>query len=486
MAIIVYTSVNSNPITTKQDGVIDLSSTGVLPSNVDIYAAAVDTENPSASFSFQWYLLAKPSGSAVSILNTLDPSTTLQDVDLWGNYRLFCIAQNTSTGAFSESDILKAPNSSFLNINVISQFAAIEKPAKGERNWYDKANVWADKIANLYEDLGGLAGLPVLGGTTAHTIGFAGDTVYSIQGTINEIEVTGTNGGGVFENKIGLPNSVHITTALSIGAAGSGSLQVNGSANLGSGYVEGSLQVDDTLQVTNEITANSDIYIGGRIESTTSPFSALTSNGTIWSLEKNSLAASEIMTVADVPTTTKRGGVLLEEAGFNTSGKLPGREWFTLTASVSGTNRIAVGDNNWTNSSYIETYSSGSAAQWCHVVFPIHIPGTIKLHKVSCITNGNGNLAGASPDRYGFQVVRSKSPESNDWTNISGSESGWSFTTAAGGESYATQIRSYTWATPATLDDTYHIGILVTSQPGISDPATRLHVTITGYRLIGE
>ena len=134
MAIIVYTSVNSNPITTKQDGVIDLSSTGVLPSNVDIYAAAIDTENPSASFSFQWYLLAKPTTSAVSILNALDPSTTLQDVDLWGNYRLFCIAQNTSTGAFSESDILKAPNSSFLNINVISQFAAIEKPAKGERN----------------------------------------------------------------------------------------------------------------------------------------------------------------------------------------------------------------------------------------------------------------------------------------------------------------------------------------------------------------
>lgn len=484
MAIIVYTSADADPIGTKEDAILDLSSVA-LPSNVNIYADAVDTENPGASFSFQWYLLAKPTGSAAVIANNLSASTSLNAVDTWGNYRLFCVARNIATSEFSESDILIAPNSSFMNVNLISEHAGIQKPAKGERNWYEKANHWADKVEELYEELGGFAGLPVISGITSSVVGLSGDTNYSIQGTPNEIEVVGVESLGMFETVIGLPESVTISSSLTIGSGGSGSLTVNGDLECGVANVS-TLNVDDVAQFNNEVTLDSDLYIAGTIQSRTAPYSTLSSDGSTWKLSKDGGAASELITLADIPTTTERAGVLLETAGFNTTGKLPGRDWFSISDSVAGTSHIIDGENNWTTSPYIQTYNPAWLSQWCHVVFPIHIPGQVYITKVTCMTNGLGNLGGATPDRYGFQLVTSKTPWNNEWTNRTGLESSWSFTNDGANPSYSSQVRSYTFATPLDLDDTYYLGVLVTSQPGIADPATRLHVTISGYRLIGS
>jgi hypothetical protein len=485
MAIIVYTSAVADPIGTKEDAIIDLSGAGSLPSNVNIYADAVDTENPGASFSFQWYLLAKPTGSAAVIANNLSASTSLNTVDTWGNYRLFCVARNTSTNEFSESDILIAPNSSFMNVNILSEHAGIQKPAKGERNWYEKANHWADKVEELYEELGGFAGLPVISGITSSVVGLSGDTSYSIQGTPNEVEVLGIESPGMFETVIGLPENVTISSSLTIGSAGSGSLNVSGDLEC-VGATISTLNVDDVAQFNNEVTLDSDLYIAGTIQSRTAPYSTLSSNGSVWSLSKGGGAASELLTITDVPTTSKRGGVLLETAGLNTNGVLPGRDWVTFSDSVTGTSHIINGQNTWTTSPYIETYNPAWLSQWCHVVFPIHIPGTFFITKITCTTNGLGNLGGATPDRYGFQFVTSKNPWNNEWTNRSGLESGWTFNNDGANPSYSTQVRSYTFPTPLDVDNTYYLGILVTSQPGIADPAIRLHVTITGYRLVGS
>ena len=56
MSIIAYASAESDPIEYPlQDPVVDLS-TASLPASVTVYGAAVDSSNPSATFSWQWTL----------------------------------------------------------------------------------------------------------------------------------------------------------------------------------------------------------------------------------------------------------------------------------------------------------------------------------------------------------------------------------------------------------------------------------------------
>lgn len=149
MAIIVYTSSAPNPQSSQIDFTIDLSNGETLPQSQQFYAAAVDTVNAGASFSYSWTLLQKPEGSVASLSGQLTATPTLNNVDAFGNYRLFCIARNTSTNETSEVSIIAAPNSAFCHARVLSETLGLEKPATGERDWTNRTNSWVDAIEGL-------------------------------------------------------------------------------------------------------------------------------------------------------------------------------------------------------------------------------------------------------------------------------------------------------------------------------------------------
>ena len=149
MSIIVYTSSAPNPQSSQIDFVVDLSNGETLPQSQQFYASAVDTAHAGATFTFSWTLIQKPAGSTASLSGQLTATPTLNNVDVFGNYRLFCIARNTSTLETSETSIVLAPNTSFSHARVLSETLALEKPAIGERDWSSKTNAMVDALEDL-------------------------------------------------------------------------------------------------------------------------------------------------------------------------------------------------------------------------------------------------------------------------------------------------------------------------------------------------
>ena len=131
MSIVAFASANQNPIANPhQDPQVDLQDPLILlPQNVMVHCDCVDDSGNQGPFTYQWYLMAKPPGSAAALDNETIQSPTLEDVDIWGNYRLFVVATNSVTGDVSEQDPLRAPSSAFCVIRVLSTNQAIQKPA---------------------------------------------------------------------------------------------------------------------------------------------------------------------------------------------------------------------------------------------------------------------------------------------------------------------------------------------------------------------
>jgi hypothetical protein len=149
MTILAFASGDINPIANQNvDPTLDLSAI-VLPSNVQVYGDAVDDANPAAVFTFQWYVMWKPTGSIAALDDAALQAPTLEDVDTWGNYRLFLVATNTVTLETSEQDPLRAASSSFCVVRTLSVNQGIQKPSAGERNWFDDIYVWADRIEDF-------------------------------------------------------------------------------------------------------------------------------------------------------------------------------------------------------------------------------------------------------------------------------------------------------------------------------------------------
>ena len=494
MAILVYTSVNVDPINNRAEGEIDLSNGGTLPANVNIYAQAVDSEDPGATFAYQWYLLSSPEGSAAAIANPATNNTQITDIDTWSNYRLFCVAQNTSSGAFSESDILKAHNAAFLNINVVSQNAQIEKPAKGERNWYDKANTWAQRIEDLYVNLGGFAGLPVRSNGASFTIPVDGSVTYVVEGTDKEIEVTGINNStenpAEYINKIGLPDTVEISSSLTISEAGAGSLTVNGSADITGSLDVSSVAVDDTLTVTNETTLSGDIFVGGPIASTTAPYSAISSNGSTWFLNKDADTngtldgVCEILTTCDLPEPASRGGVLTADPvswsssadlELNPDAKLPDHSIINFSQSVEGSVYVLSGSANPVLSEFIEAYNPGDQGVWPHVLHRNLTGKTLHPKAITAMFHDLGNFTAGSNQEYIITFVVSKDVFTNSWSTTEG--------TATWSTIYTNHMAGHEliFKEPVDIEPGDYFGILVTQGTDLSKPAHRMTSDITCY-----
>lgn len=119
-----------------------------LPESITVSAVATDSDDASAVFAFSWHFLGKPPSTTAALLNPRAASTTFS-ADLWGSYRLFCIAQNTTTGITSIVDPLAAPSSSFLDIEVLSTNHDLVKPAKTQREWQGRYWELVDVVENL-------------------------------------------------------------------------------------------------------------------------------------------------------------------------------------------------------------------------------------------------------------------------------------------------------------------------------------------------
>ena len=70
-----------------------------------VFGGAVDSADPSASFSFSWSILLPRTGQTASLSSATAQNPTLQNVsDTWGDVRLFLVATNTATAETSDSD----------------------------------------------------------------------------------------------------------------------------------------------------------------------------------------------------------------------------------------------------------------------------------------------------------------------------------------------------------------------------------------------
>lgn len=132
-------------------GTSTISQTALPTLINNIAVVATDSVDPSPTFAYSWHLLSKPAGSTASLINNTTNSPDLINVDTWGNYRLFCIVQNTDNNAITETDPLKAPSSCFFTVQVQSAEAGLTKPAAGERNWQTQYHAVVSKVEDLTE-----------------------------------------------------------------------------------------------------------------------------------------------------------------------------------------------------------------------------------------------------------------------------------------------------------------------------------------------
>lgn len=147
MAVTAYASADPAPQTNPNvDASVDLSAVA-LPQTVQLYGDAVDSTDGAATFTWAWTILAKPTGSTAALSSATAQNPTI-DIDIWGNY-LVALVATSSTTLVSSSDPLRMPDSATTVVRVLSASQGIQKPAAGERNWYDDVNVWADKIEAL-------------------------------------------------------------------------------------------------------------------------------------------------------------------------------------------------------------------------------------------------------------------------------------------------------------------------------------------------
>ena len=144
--IIAYTSAVANPTFSQADAEI---AQATLTTTQNVYGGATDTENPTATFTFSWHLLQKPTGSNAALSAANVANISLNSIDTWGNYRLFLIATNTATSDTSETDFLKAPNSAFVHVRVNSTNLGLEKVAPGERDWHTRAWEWVSAVDTM-------------------------------------------------------------------------------------------------------------------------------------------------------------------------------------------------------------------------------------------------------------------------------------------------------------------------------------------------
>jgi len=135
--------------------IVNQSDIGVGLSKTLTIENFVDDLNPGAlisDYTFDWYFIDKPQNSTCSLdtsVSVNNQSVILNAIDVWGTYRIFCIAKETANVVNKSNDNpLRAEEFSFVNIIVKSSNNLLEKPASFQRNWKSQYNKLVEVVDN--------------------------------------------------------------------------------------------------------------------------------------------------------------------------------------------------------------------------------------------------------------------------------------------------------------------------------------------------
>jgi len=152
-----------------------------------VFGGAVDSADPSASFSFSWSVLLPRTGQTASLSSAAVQDPTLQNVnDTWGDVRLFLVATNTATAETSDSDPRTAPASAFCTLQIESAARSLRLPAIGSRDWYTAL----DAITSTLDTL------TINNGIDTATVNGSGELILTLDdgSSINAGSVVGADG----------------------------------------------------------------------------------------------------------------------------------------------------------------------------------------------------------------------------------------------------------------------------------------------------
>lgn len=510
--ITVTVSTSINPSSSgSQDHIINLSTGDTLPQDIPLYAYAQDSGDPTAILTYSWYLLRSPAGSSATLSANNIESPTLEAVDIWGDYRLFCIAANTATGETSETDPIKAPNEAFTQVRVRSANLALVKPAPGERDWFSYAYEWVSALDSLDPLIDGHeARITTLeGATPTTTFSALTDTNFTglvdgqvaqyqsgawvnqtisttvdplsisaptsgsidlatqslaIEGTTSEIEVTGLATSG-YTFTIGLPAQVIITDTLQVG---------------------GVLTAQDELTVTNSLNALSDIYVTGSIKDAASPYAYLTGKVDGWYMSDDGQVSSEckLMTRCTVPSTTTstRGGVIASTdkwSSYNSTGKLPSVHILNYSMAVEHTIYTnSAGDPNIDHMDDNISSNQSGATQITPqemVLFYNSSGGDIQIEDISVVVMAGGDVQGQP---YIFELTYYD--DAADLQALTQNATGITLT-ASQSSAWQPAVAEAT-SVAQTIPNSGYFGIRINQESKV--PGNRMIVNITAIRLI--
>lgn len=440
------------------DYFINLNTGDTLPVDVNLYANAIDSDDSSATLSYSWHLLRSPAGSSALLDSNQVQNPILQNVDVWGDYRLFCIATNTVTGVSSETDPVKAPNSAFVQVRVRSANLGLIKPAAGERDWFTYAYQWVDAIeafdaviddheeritiiearlladtfASLsdtnfgtlldgqvaqYDDatgkwvnqtlITGSQTLLLADTDTNFTVSLATQRV-SVRGTTN-INVDGSSITGGIALDVSLADDVDISGSLSVGGNTSlgnsstdvtiinGTLNANGNVNLGDSST-------DVININADANHQGDVVLnGGQVRDDSHlPYLIIDSGSVRMSRSGSFSDECDLMTRCDQPTTSARGGVLLTSDkwnGYNSQGKIPSVHILHFSQQSEHTvytNSVADAPNVDHNDDEITANQTGASqvTPHEHILFHNSSGGEISIEEISIVVMVGGDIQG--------------------------------------------------------------------------------------------
>ena len=161
-----------------------------LPLASSTYSAfgdAVDSTDPSATFTFSWSVLLPRTGQTADFVSATAQNPTLQNVtDTWGDIRLFLIAVNPVTGDSSDADPRTAPASAFCTLQIESAARSLRLPAIGSRDWYTAL----DSVTSTLDTLS------INNGIDTATVNGSGELIITLDdgSTINAGSVIGPAG----------------------------------------------------------------------------------------------------------------------------------------------------------------------------------------------------------------------------------------------------------------------------------------------------
>lgn len=390
--IITYTSSQSNPVASQHDKIIDLASVSLPQTNIQLYGQAQDSNHPSASFLYSWSL-SKPSGSNATLSSTTIQNPILNNVDIWGNYRLFLIATNTSTGETSQSDAILAPQSSFVHIRVLSENKGLQKPSTGEKNWSSIYNTLVDEVEHFSgaTNLNELTDVVISAPTEGQALRYD-----SVLGWKNQdLPTIPSPNLNVSANDVVLP--------LTVVDLASDKLSFHGTTN----EIEvARSKVDNDVRITLSLPS---------------------------SINANASTATKLAT----PRTIALSGAVSGSASFDGSSSITINTSSNITLPVSWitysqqtTTTIAVGTKDISNTNVVGIFSEGTLSKdftdeialHPHLIWRNTTGSTIKITYIDLVVFSGGSKDGGTTD-YTFDLVKCINDQGalaqNTWTSQS-------------------------------------------------------------------